>query len=67
VNHPRIRKIADGAYFVLDTLGYMNQITPFDLTMANQTVSGGLGADLIYIVEQMVPLAPEDAEPFYVS
>lgn len=36
-----INKIDEGAWFVVDTLAYMNQITYFDLGVATQTISSG--------------------------
>ena len=32
------KKISEGAYFIVDTVSYHNQITPFDLVLATQTI-----------------------------
>lgn len=34
-----VQKIDEGAYFIVDNLGYFNQITRFDLMLATQTIS----------------------------
>ena len=39
MNGNGIKKIEEGAYFVVDTSSYFNQISPFDLMLATQTIS----------------------------
>lgn len=39
MNSVAIKKITEGAYFIVNMLGYTNQITPFDLGLATQTIS----------------------------
>ena len=34
-----VKKISEGAYFVLDTMAYLNQVTPFHLILSTQTIS----------------------------
>ena len=54
-----VRKIQEGIYFVVDTLGYHNSITPFDLTLATQTISYNIREDLI----MEAPLPFEEGPP----
>lgn len=59
MNSVAVKKIEEGAYFIVDTLGYFNQITPFDLTLALQTVSS-VPREIPLVVE--VPDSPLPAE-----
>ena len=36
-----VKKIADGAYFVVDYKNFVNVLTPYDPIIANQTISVG--------------------------
>ena len=54
MNSKAVKKIHEGAYFIVDTLGYFNQITPFDLALATQTISS---------LPSQVPIALEIPEP----
>lgn len=39
-------KIDESAYFVVDSIGYFNQIAPFDLQMATQTITNASASNL---------------------
>ncbi len=52
------KKIAEGAYFVIDTTSYTGQITPFDLRVATQTISPSTN-EQIDSIEPVNPLPIE--------
>ena len=50
MNSVAVKKVKEGAYFVVDTMGYFNQITPFDVALASQTISS-VPRDSVVLIE----------------
>jgi len=57
-----VKKISEGAYFVVDTLAFRNQVIPFDLALATQTISSVAKEDTM-VTEEAIPPNPEPSVP----
>ena len=50
-----VKKITDGAYFVVDTSAYYTSVNRYDPLLANQTLVSGESADALIVEDEEYP------------